>query len=137
MNQKLSGNIRVAAMALLLGGGTTGWLAASAASAPTSYQQERAACMNGSSNQDRATCLREAGAAQAEARKGLVGGSAPDYARNAAARCDRLPDPDRKDCLARMKGEGTTSGSASAGGIYRELVTREVGAPVVIAPAKP
>lgn len=137
MKQKISRKTRLATMALLLGGGITGWLTVSAASAPESYQQERAACMNGSSNQDRATCLREAGAALAEARKGKAGGSAADYERNASARCDRLPDPDRRDCLARMKGEGTTSGSAARGGIYRELVTREVGTPVVVAPARP
>jgi hypothetical protein len=114
---------------------------ASAAEAETTatarYQQERAACMNGSSNQARATCLREAGAALAETRKGQAAGTAADYERNAAARCERLPDADRKDCLARMKGAGTTSGSVSGGGIYRELVTREVGTPVVVAPARP
>jgi len=34
---------------------------------------------------------------------------------------------DRADCEARMRGQGTTSGSAAPGGIYRELVTRTVG----------
>lgn len=34
---------------------------------------------------------------------------------------------DRNDCVARIQGQGTTSGSVAAGGIYRELVTRIVG----------
>jgi len=98
------------------------------------YLQERAVCLNGQSNQDRVTCLREAGAALAQARhQGLDDGSAP-YARNARQRCEGLPADDRKDCLARMQGQGTTSGSAAAGGIYRELVTREIGSPGIAAP---
>ena len=48
--------------------------------------------------------------------------------RNALRRCEPLRDPDRQDCVARIRGEGTTSGSVAEGGIYRELVTREVGA---------
>ncbi len=82
--------------------------------------------MNGQSNQDRATCLREAGAAFAQARhEGLSDGPTP-YARNARQRCEALPQDDRQGCLARMQGQGTTSGTAASGGIYRELVTREV-----------
>jgi hypothetical protein len=53
--------------------------------------------------------------------------------RNALKRCEPLPEQDRKDCLARMQGQGTTSGSVAGGGIYRELVTREV---VVAEPAQ-
>ena len=43
--------------------------AAGAADAQARYQQDRAACMSGQSNQDHATCLREAGAALAQARR--------------------------------------------------------------------
>ncbi|HEY2925842.1 hypothetical protein [Piscinibacter sp.] len=94
----------------------------SPADALARYQQERAVCTSGQSNQDRATCLREAGAAFAESqRDGLNDGAAP-YVRNAGQRCERLPDEDRRACVARMQGQGTTSGSAAAGGIYRELV---------------
>jgi hypothetical protein len=87
-------------------------------------------CLAGTSNQDRATCLREAGAALAAAqRAGPDAESDATYERNARKRCERLPDSERRDCMARMDGQGTTSGSAAAGGIYRELVTRETVVP--------
>lgn len=108
--------------------GSTCAAAAEKDSAATArYQRERAVCMSGQSNQDRATCLREAGAAFAQARhEGLSDGPPAPYARNARQRCEGLPQDDRHGCLARMQGQGTTSGTAASGGIYRELVTREV-----------
>jgi len=106
-----------------------------AAEAQALYQQERAVCMSGQSNQDRATCLREAGAALAQARReGWGADQAAQYLHNARTRCERLPDVDRRDCVARMQGQGTTSGSAAGGGIYRELVTREITLPSTAAP---
>ena len=98
------------------------------------YQQERSQCLDGSSNQDRATCLREAGAARAEARKNGLGDSTDPYTENQRQRCAALPGTDRNDCLARMQGKGSTSGSVAAGGVLRELVVRE---PAVVAPAAP
>jgi hypothetical protein len=99
-----------------------------AAEARARYLRERAVCTSGQSQQDRATCLQEAAAAYAEARKGGLDVGTPDTIRaNQLRRCESLPDPERKDCLARMQGSGTTSGSAATGGIYRELVTRTVG----------
>lgn len=97
------------------------------------YRQERALCLSGQSNQDRATCLREAGAALVEARRGGLTRGSSQYA---SKRCERLPDAERQDCLARMQGQGTTSGSVAAGGISRELVTRTVGAPTAAEPAR-
>lgn len=93
--------------------------------AASSYERERAACMDGSSQQDRTTCLKEAGAARDEARRGQLGASAKagDTQVNATARCNALPAKDRDDCIARINGAGTTSGSVKEGGIYRELVT--------------
>lgn len=88
------------------------------------YQQERAACLSGQTNQDRSTCLREAGAALAEARRGVPTSNGAELLSNQLRRCEPLPASDREDCIARMKGHGTTSGSVAAGGIYRELVTR-------------
>jgi hypothetical protein len=100
------------------------------------YQQERAVCTSGQSNQDRATCLREAGAAFAEAKRDGLGDGAAPYVRNAGQRCERLPDEDRRACVARMQGQGTTSGSAAAGGIYRELVTPEIVLPSTAVPER-
>jgi hypothetical protein len=126
--------------ALLMLGASLGCMAALAADkagvadAQLRYQQERAACLSGSSNQDRATCLREAGAALAEAKRSGLGDGTQPYERNAHQRCERLPDEDRRACDARMQGQGTTSGSAAAGGIYRELVTREPIAPNAVQP---
>jgi hypothetical protein len=89
------------------------------------YEQERAKCLDGTSNQERATCLKEAGAARDAAKRGLLSGGDEKYRRNAKARCDALSGDEARDCLARMNGQGKTSGSAQAGGIYRELTTRE------------
>lgn len=89
------------------------------------YEQDRQVCASGRSNQDRATCMREAQAALAEVQRGRAGDGNANYARNAKARCAALPADQRQACEARMQGAGTTSGSAAAGGIYRELVTRE------------
>jgi hypothetical protein len=89
------------------------------------YHAERATCMSGSSNQDRSTCLKEAGAARDEARKGQLTDGDGKLRQNAKQRCDALSGDDARDCLARMKGKGTTSGSAQGGGILRETVTRE------------
>ena len=103
------------------------------------YEQERATCLNGTSNQDRATCLKEAGAARDEARKGQLNDGDAKYHRNAKVRCEALAGDEARDCLARMKGKGTTSGSVEAGGILRETVTREVkpvDAPASEAPAR-
>lgn len=95
--------------------------AAQLSEAQARYQQERAACMSGSSNQDRATCLKEAGAALGEARRGALGDSSDaNLTRNRMARCDALPAQEREDCAVRMQ-HGTMSGSAQQGGILREI----------------
>lgn len=107
-----------AAATLLFAGGA---IAGTASEAQQRYQQERAVCMNGSSNQDRATCLKEAGAALQEARRGNLSGSESELARNRTSRCSALPVQDRQDCELRMSGAGSTSGSAQQGGILREL----------------
>lgn len=93
------------------------------------YRQERAVCLGDRSNQDRATCLREADAAYAEARRGGLDVGAAPYTDNARRRCDPLPEAQRQACEARMQGQGSTRGDAASGGIYRELTTPEAAAP--------
>jgi hypothetical protein len=93
--------------------------------AQAAYQRDRAACMSGASNQDRATCLKEAGAALQEAKRGALDTNTDraQFEANRLQRCDNQPAGDREDCIRRMNGEGTTRGSVQSGGIYRELVT--------------
>jgi len=98
--------------------------AAGMSEAQARYPKERAACNNGQSHQDRTTCLREAGAALAESKRGNPDAAGTGrYEQNQLLRCDAHPAEDREDCLRRMRGEGTTSGSVEGGGIYRELRT--------------
>ena len=108
-----------------------------ASAAQARYQQERAACLSGASHQDRATCLREAGAARADALRGGLGDSTEPYAANQRSRCAQLPDSQRQDCLARMQGQGNVSGSVAGGGLLRELVTVVPAAPPAPAASAP
>lgn len=112
-------------------------LASAADNAASTYKQDRADCMDGRSTQDRATCLRDVGAALNEARHGkLKDDDASVYQQNARIRCNALPDADRQDCLIRMSGRDTTiSGSVSGGGILRETTTIIPEPPPPAAPA--
>lgn len=114
-----SSTLAACAAATLLFAGAA--VAGKASEAQLRYQQERAVCMSGASNQDRATCLKEAGAALQEARRGNLSASDSQLGRNRTMRCDALPVQDRQDCEMRMSGAGSTSGSAQQGGILREL----------------
>ena len=102
-------------------------MAAAAGSAPSEaqarYQQDRAACLSGQSNQDRATCLREAGAALQAAKRARLGDGSASYEQNRLRRCAPLPAGEREDCVRRMHGEGTVKGSAEEGGTFTELRT--------------
>ncbi|MEJ7685723.1 MAG: hypothetical protein WKG52_01255 [Variovorax sp.] len=76
--------------------------------------------------QDRAACLREAGAARDEARRGgLTSGQGGNQ--NALARCSLQPPAERADCEARINGSGpgrtSVEGSVMGGGLIRETVT--------------
>jgi hypothetical protein len=93
--------------------------------AQSAYQRDRAACMSGQTSQDRATCLREAGAALQEAKRGNLNDGQAQYERNRLLRCEKQPPQDRQDCVRRMSSEARTSGSVEGGGILRELTTPE------------
>ena len=119
-------------LALVAGAALLGATAAIAADgvivadAQSVYQKDRTACLNGATNQDQATCLKEAGAAlQASQSGGLDDGQA-QVEQNRLLRCDGQPPEERQNCVRRMSGEGATTGSVEAGGIYRELVTPDV-----------
>ncbi len=102
-----------------------------AAGAHTRYQAEVARCNSGQSQQDRETCLKEAGAAQQEARKGELSGnvSASGYNGNAVARCEVFSGEELNACKARALGNAPTEGatitrgSVNEGGIIRESIT--------------
>ena len=82
------------------------------------YQQERAVCQG---VEDKAACIREAGAALQEARGGKLADANTSFESNKIARCGYLKGDDKEYCVRRMNGEGTTSGSVQGGGILREL----------------
>ena len=87
------------------------------------YQEDRQACLRGDTNQVQSACLNEAKARFTEKPGTALEPTPAQLLQNASLRCDVLKGADRDDCLARMRGEGTTQGSAQSGGIYRELVT--------------
>lgn len=101
---------------------TSATAATSMPDATARYQAERAVCLNGQSNQDRATCLKEAGAALQEARAGHLNDDPNNFSRNAVKRCEKLPADEQDACKRRIAGEGTVSGDVLKGGIVRELV---------------
>ena len=124
---------RFAGAVLLASAGAVHAAGAAAASAAGSaaeerYRQERAACLSGASGQEQSDCLREAGAALAEARRGGIGEdeSPAALARNAVQRCRYVHPEDRDDCERLARGEGTISGSVRGGGQIKELVTLTV-----------
>ena len=116
---------------------------AAATAAKSTYAKERADCDAGRTAEDRATCLKEAGAAQQERKRNTLdnNGSARQ---NAIERCNLVAAKDKADCLARIEGPSqanqttTTSGSVAGGGVVRETKTTTTGQPtVVILPAPP
>lgn len=110
--------------------------------ANTRSLKERADCEAGRTAEDKATCLKEAGAAQAERKRKTLDNSGSPVA-NATDRCNVMPAKDKADCLARvlgpMKSNQTvmTSGSIAGGGIIKETTTTTPGAIIVIQPAPP
>lgn len=101
----------------------------SAARSEARYQRDAAVCLNPRYAGDKDECLSEAGTARSSREPVMIDLDPGRFARNALKRCEPLPAPDRIDCLARMQGQGSATGSVAGGGIYRELVTREAGTP--------
>jgi len=117
--------------------------AAAAAAAKSTYAKERADCEAGRTAEDRATCLREAGAAEQERKRNQLD-NAGSARQNAIERCNLVAPKDKADCLARIEGPSkpnqttTTSGSVAGGGVIRETKTTTTGEPtIVIIPGTP
>ncbi len=95
------------------------------------YKTDVARCNAGQTNQDKATCLREAGAAREEANRNRLNNGNPQvYDANQKARCDALPVEQRDECMLQMSGVGTTTqGSIGGGGVLRETTITTTGTP--------
>jgi len=110
---------------------------ADAAAAKSTYAKERADCEAGRTAEDRATCLKEAGAAQQERKRNQLD-NAGSARQNAIERCNAVAPKDKSDCLALIEGPNkpnqttTTSGSVAGGGVIRETTTTTTGQPTVI-----
>ena len=115
---------RYGQIAMIAVGGFLSFSALAAESeAQARYRQEVAFCKSGQSQQDYATCMREAGAALQENRRNRLSTAPADtLARNSEDRCGNLSGDDRIACQARMEGMGTVSGSVEGGGLLREIV---------------
>lgn len=86
------------------------------------YTQDVANCKNGSTQQEKSACMREAGAAREEAlRQNLSAGDPNQLQQNALARCGSLPETARQDCVTQMTSPDTlVRGSVQGGGVLRE-----------------
>ena len=110
---------------------------AAAAAAKSTYAKERADCEAGRTAEDRATCLKEAGAAQQERKRNTLDNTG-SARQNAIERCNLVAAKDKVDCLARIEGPSqpnqttTTSGSVAGGGVLRETKTTTTGEPTII-----
>ena len=134
MNQKFLAHpfVRRAAtgalfLAVTLGTTPVVWAQAAAPGTAARMQSEMATCDG--VQQDKAACVREAGAARQEAgRGGLVTPDTSGSSANTMERCRLQPASDQADCMARIQGgvgntSTSTSGSVMGGGVIRETVT--------------
>lgn len=119
--------LAAAALALSLPVWAQGASASGKAAIEANYQRDRAACATIAVPADRSNCLRDAGAARAQAlRIGQRTPSNEELTRNAVQRCQQHPSPEQRVICERMaRGEGNVSGSVQGGGVIRELVTQE------------
>lgn len=83
-------------------------------------KSELAACKNGASQQDSATCMKEVRNAQAAKRAGKLETNT-DYAANALKRCEAFKDASEQSaCQARIMNTAGATGSVAAGGVLRQ-----------------
>ncbi|OIP14891.1 MAG: hypothetical protein CO105_15245 [Comamonadaceae bacterium CG_4_9_14_3_um_filter_60_33] len=109
---------------LVLASGAMAATPSAVAEAQARYREDMKVCNSGQSNQDQATCRREAGSALAEAKRGALNDVPGQYHQNALQRCVvHKDDEDRRACEARVNGQGTSEGSVAAGGVLYQSVT--------------
>ena len=97
------------------------------------YQQDLAECEAQQATQDLAACRLEARNALAEAKRNLLSDTTANlFEKNQLKRCRVFKGDDREACEARVRNEGTSTGSVQSGGILREVVR-----PVPPEPSKP
>lgn len=138
MNHASRSMIRSGASALLAAGISLGAMAQSTVveSPEARFKREQAACLNGSSHQDRATCLKEATNALDEARRNRgTPRTGEELLSNRLSRCEQVPAQDREACQRLAMGQGQQSGSVEGGGLVKEITEITIGPPVVIVPA--
>lgn len=98
----------------------------------TRYQQDLAECEAQQATQDLAACRLEARNALAEAKRNLLSDTTANlFEKNQFKRCRVFKGEDREACEARVRGDGSSTGSVQSGGILREVVR-----PVVPGPAR-
>lgn len=99
--------------ALALGAGSLmafGAHAAGTGSGQSQYQMDVQRCNSGDTSQDRATCLREAGAARQESQRNRLDDKQEGrYQDNAMMRCKNLPASQQQDCITQMTSGNTTT----------------------------
>jgi len=99
------------------------------------YQQDLAECETQQATQDLATCRLEARNALAEAKRNLLSDTTANlFEKNQFKRCRVFKGEDREACEARVRDDGSSTGSVQSGGILRE-VTRPVPAEPATTPA--
>lgn len=93
------------------------------------YQQDLAECDAQQATQDLAACRLEARNALAEAKRNLLSETTANlFEKNQLKRCRVFKGEEREACEARVRNEGSSTGSVQSGGILREVV-RPVPAP--------
>jgi hypothetical protein len=96
------------------------------------YQEDLAECEAQKATQDLASCRLEARNALADAKRNLLNDTTANlFEKNQFKRCRVFKGDDREACEARVRGDGSSTGSVQSGGILREVVR-----PVVPGPAR-
>jgi hypothetical protein len=80
------------------------------------FEADRQACLGRRTPQVFNSCMKEAKALLGEAPGANPSVGPDELKRNALIRCEALTADDRTACQARMRGEGTVTGSVAGGG---------------------